>query len=248
MALDLNLTVRLIRCFKGWRNERLHNIWDAIAEYTQVLRVRWYSNPEAKLRHGQCLNRIWQEEREFDNRYVLITEADFLPQLKKGPEYWAGPEACVDGGADALLIPYAKRKVTRRMFEYNKLSGAWYMYFDKTKVPERLQFDTQPDPGCGILQQLYDAGNEITFTPGDDCYPRHYGISYPMGEHLFWTRHLHDDPAVRISGFPLGDIQLKHDEAVDKWISKSPREFRKILAHRFGKEILRAKDWKRKCT
>jgi hypothetical protein len=152
-----------------------------------------------------------------------------------------------EGGEAGLLVFYCKRLVTRRLVEYTDMSGAWFMFFDKEKVPEQLQFDTQPDPGCLIANQLLDRGILATLMHGDDCMPRHFGIDYPMGVHLFWTRHLHDDPKIRISGFPLGDIQKKHDKAVDTWVRKMPKEYKAILVKRFGKEILHAKDWAKKC-
>lgn len=229
------VAVRWIRCFEGPRHERLHDIWQAIAEFCPEVTIRVFANPRARLSHAECYQRMWQEEQEFDNRYVLFTEHDFLPNLRD-PDWYSHGRL---GGAVALACYYATRNPrSRRIVTHLDKAGAWYVLLDKGGTPHDLRFAGKPDPCNQLPQQIRGHGGAVLLESGDDCYPTHYGIRYPFGTHLFWARHLHDDPALRISGFGLKDIQHAHDHAVTRWIREQPPQFSELLEQRFGSKIL----------
>jgi hypothetical protein len=240
------VTIRIIRCFEGPRHERLEKIWDIIAEMLpDYLNFRVFANPGARLSHGECFNRMWMEEQEFDNKFVLFTEYDFLPYLTRERWWGVDEEGCLPTPHGSLCtamlgVTYCKRsESTRRIYNFPRMAGGWFVLLDKEQCPQELNFLGDPDP-CNQLPEQFDkCGLTCLTVPGKDCYPRHYGVQYPMGEHLFWSRHLHDDPKTRVSGFKLGDIQRKHDEAVDTWIRKRTSEsFISKLEERFGSDIL----------
>jgi hypothetical protein len=237
------LTIRLIRCFDGWRNERLHALWDGIAEYERAVRVKWFPNPDARLRHAQCFNEMWAAEQSCANRYVVFTEADWLPKLILPVDGWTaktflGPSDCMVG------CNYVTRDAgTKRLRHYQASAGGWFFCIDKRRAAPILDFEGDPDPGNEIPDQLEEYGCEGLFVDGEDCYPNHYGVEWPWGTHLFWTRHLHDDPARRISGFSMREVQVGHDRAVDEWLERQPDEYKQVLRHRFGPDIFLAASW-----
>lgn len=230
------VSVRLIRAFEGPRHDRLRDLWTAIAEYSApYVRVEWFPNQGALLSHGDAFQRIWIEENSREPQYVLMTEEDFLPRLTRGYRGWTGCSYFQRRkGAPAVLLPYHTRNPgTRKLILHPGLSAGWYIAIDKQTAPRRLRFPGKPDPGNQLLEQFRNCGLHPVMLAALDSYPEHYGIEYPVGWHLFWSRHLHDDPHRRVSGFLLGDVQKRHDRAVDRWIEEQPPRFREILQERF---------------
>lgn len=229
--------VHIIRVFEGPRHDRLRAIWDVISEFAaDRLRLRWFANPNGRLRHAECLNKIWADSRPNAPDRMVITEADFLPCLSY--DDWLlqrdldeDPEVALAG------VAYAKRKPgTRRFLNYMRNPGAWFMSFARSRCPAALDFDCPTDPAVELLDQLPDAS--AVLYPGHDAYPLHVGAEYVFGTHLFWSRHLHDDPRLRVSGYSLAEIQVKHDRAVDSWIKQQPQKFQNLLTDRLGSDIL----------
>ncbi len=234
-------TVRLIRAFDGPRHQRLRDIWTAIAEYIRdVAVVRWYSNTTGR-RHAECFDAMWQEEQEFDNRLVLFCEEDFLPDLDVGVENWSGLTTFKREEQAAVGVMYCTRSPkSYDMFQHADTPGGWFISIDKDTFPgpAHISFEGEPDPANQLRAHLRHFGRLISLVPGDDGYPHHYGVEYPYGTHLFWSRHYHDDPNLRISGFKLGDIQRKVDWRISQWILEQPQDFQKLLVERYGSSIL----------
>lgn len=227
------LTVRQIKIFDGPRHRRLRAVWDVIAEqYRDVLVLKRYDNMDERLRHGQAYNKMWVEERDEPNRYVLFTEEDFLPRF----EWLQTERPLLDdldvhiGECAGLGVLYSTRNPRSRRLKRSELSaGGWFVLLDKDRCPRDIDFDGRPDP-CNDLPEQFP----MLLMDGEDAFPLHYGINYPVGTHLFWARHLHDDPDAVVSGFSLGDIQLRHDLAVDDWIAEQSADFTELLIRRFG--------------
>lgn len=236
-----NLTIRLIRIFDGPRHQRLRNIWTAIAEYIQDdANVRWYVN-DKNLSHGQAYDAMWREEQEFDNRVVLFTEEDFLPDLAVGIENWTGITSFKREDQAAAGVMYCTRCTkSHGIFQQGDVAGGWFICIDKDLFPgpQHISFLGNPDPANQLRPHLKHFGKTIALVPGDDGHPYHYGVEYPYGTHLFWSRHYHDDPNIRVSGFRLGAIQKKVDWRISAWIAEQPADFQQLLVERFGSVIL----------
>jgi hypothetical protein len=236
-----NITIRLIRAFDGPRHQRLRRIWQAIAEYiAPEANVRWFVN-ERRLRHAECFDKMWHEEQEFDNRIVLFTEEDFLPDLAVGLFNWMGISTFKTDEQAAVATMYCTRcPKNRSVLQAGDKAGGWFICIDKDVFPgpAHISFEGAPDPANQLRPHLRHFGKTISLVPGSDGYPHHYGMEYPYGTHLFWSRHYHDDPNLRISGFKLGAIQAKVDWRITQWIHEQPSEFQELLVKRFGSDIL----------
>ena len=231
------VAVRLIRCFpdKG-PHARLYAIWDTLAEYLQdLLTVRWFANPSAGLRHGQCLNAIWQEEREFDNRYVVFTEHDFLPNLSANDLF-----ALKNFGNkfDAVCATYVTRGTNGMPKLFPSLGGGWWCALDKHSVPKILNFDNQPDPANEIPLQLHHRDCKVRMYRGR---ARGFFQDYPFGTHLFWSRHYLDNPETDLNcgGLTVGALVSQVDGEISRWLTASPKDFQAVFAKRIGKDELR---------
>jgi hypothetical protein len=239
--MSSDITIRLIRAFDGPRHQRLRDIWTAIAEYIAPhISVRWYAN-EKGLRHAQAFDVMWREEEEFNNQIVLFTEEDFLPDLTMGRRNWTGLSSFQDEKQAAAGVMYCTRSPkSREVLQYGDKAGGWFICIDKTKFPgpRHFSFEGTPDPANQLRPHLRDFGWTVSLLAGNDGYPHHFGMEYPYGTHLFWSRHYHDDPNIRVSGFKLGDIQWKVDWRIPQWIAEQPEEFQKLLVGRFGSGIL----------
>lgn len=236
-----NFAIRLIRAFDGPRHRRLRDIWTAIAEYVKEdAVVRWFANDKG-LRHAQCFDVMWREEQEFDNDAVLFTEEDFLPDLAIGIQNWSGISSFKRDDQAAAATMYCTRSTkSRDLFQHGDQAGGWYISINKFAFPgpAHISFEGEPDPANQLRQHLKKFGKTVSLVPGNDAYPHHYGVEYPYGTHLFWSRHYHDDPHLRICGFRLGDIQRKVDWRISQWILEQPQEFQTLLVERFGSGIL----------
>jgi len=219
-----NVNVNLIRIFEGPRHDRLRLLWDCYAELRRRrLRLFWY--PGAGRRHAQNLKLLWAEEMKRPERYAIITEHDFLPNFN-----FFTPTAVLGRASPVVAVRYVTRNPETLRLVKHDFPGAWYLLIDKEFLPEP-NFD-EGGPCNDPANLLATKGVEPIYLEPIDCYPRHYGVEYMSGSHLFWSRHLHDDPSKRIAGCCLGDIQAGHDRAVDEWIAESPASFRRILARR----------------
>lgn len=229
-----DLTIRLIRAFDGPRHERVRTIWQAIAEYAApVVNVRWFANTGGRLRHAQSYNRMWNEEVEFDNRFVLFTEEDFLPDLAMPLSIWTGLRGFVDKNQAAVACMYATRSEKNfEMLQDGNKPGAWFVCMDKREMPRVFNFEGNPDPCNDMPGHLFPYGKTIRCHKGLDPYPLHYGLEYQMGTHLFWSRHWHDPPNMRVGAFSLRDIQSKVDIRVASWIQEQPQDFKTLLGAR----------------
>jgi hypothetical protein len=225
------VTVRIARAFSGPRHSRLELIWDCVAEYLQdrmVLDVT--DNQVRKLSHAQIFQRMWEEEKDCPNRYVLFTEFDFLPDVDR-----ALPLALLnvasrykDSQYAAVGVQYATRHPeTRVLRRHDGLAGGWWILIDKERAPRELLFAGTPDPGNQLPDQM-----PMILERGEDSWPFHFGIDYPFGTHLFWSRHYHDDPNMEVAGVLLGEMQQRHDNAVAMWLAAQPTDFRKLYMSR----------------
>lgn len=222
------VTVRIARAFDGPRHRRLEAIWDTIAEYARDrIVLRWEPNTRDRVSHADIFNRMWRKDRRGPNRYVLLTESDFLPDLNG---HWLPLTELTYFDADALGVPYLTRNpstLTLRVYETRV--GGWWVLIDKSRAPASLDFDGDPDPCNQLGEQM-----KVRFArPTCDARPRHYGVRYPdLGDHLFWSRHYHDNPERTIAGVNLGDMQHRVDQAITAWIWRQPKRFTDLLRKR----------------
>lgn len=222
------VNINIIRIFEGPRHERLRTLWDTYAELRRRrIRLHWFPNP-LEMDHPTALKRLWEEEMKRPERYAIITEADFLPSFN-----FFTPTSVLNRTSPVIAARYVTRHPESRKLLKHEYPGAWYLLIDKGFLPNpNLDRGGPHNDPCNLLAASLPKGVEPIYIEPNDCYPHHYGVEYMTGIHLFWSRHLHDDPAARVAGYSLGDIQEKHDRAVDEWIAESPAAFRRILERR----------------
>lgn len=238
------VNVNIIRCFDGWRNERLHLIWDCVAEYmADKFRLCWFPNPGARLSHAQALNAIWSQELERSEPLAIIVEHDFLPNLST----W--PATTLLSVTPAMAPRYVTRHPESHELVHWPIPGMQGFFMaDKTQIGaldfSPLAAGDSPwittaakkhnDPGNSLdlyIKSTY--GFDFGYIPQTCCLPWHYGTRLgALGEHLYWARHLHDDPNMRISGMCLGDVQRLHDRTVAAWLETAPADFRDLYRKR----------------
>lgn len=223
--------VRLIRVFEGLRHDRLRLIWDVIAEYcSNSIRLKWFENSRGQLRHAECLNHMWRESLDGPANRVVFTEADFLPNLHSSD--WLLQEDLAEPDVAFSGVCYAKRAPgSRKVVNFKDVAGAWFLSFDLTRCPTDFDFDGPMDPATTLISQLKTSSTALLY-PGTDCYPEHHGLAYCFGIHAFWSRHLHDPPETRVSGYRVGELQKKHDNLVHSWIASQPLDFIELLMKR----------------
>lgn len=217
--------------FQGPRHDNLYKIWDIVDKSTDS-RVVPVNNLD-KANHFTMLERLWAQAWHEPERYVVITEHDFLPNL---PD-WEETAFELLGDYAALAPEYITRRaedweIQRAEYWGKSFSGAWFMLLDKEKCPRILDFTGGqeygvPDPANKLVDQV-----SIKLMPGEDVF--FPGIDYPVGRHLFWSRHYNDDPFVTegtdthvhkissrfINGFSLPAIQMGVDISIKHWLDK----------------------------
>lgn len=231
-AVDVVIT----RCFEGPRHERLYKIWEAIAEFcAPTIRFRTFKH-NGRLSHAQSFAHIYDVERQrTDTDYLLLTEADFLPNLRLRTLDWTNRVHIAEHQAVATF--YGTRDpVTKNVKFHRDKIGGWYILLCKPACPPRLDFHGTPDP-CNQLHKDI----RVRIREGKDGYPTHFGIDYDFGSHLFWSRHYNDHPLTCIGGFKLKEILEGVDKFVTTWIRRQPKAFRELLQQRFGHEILHSR-------
>ena len=223
----------ITKCFEGPRHTRLYNIWEAVAEFCSPhVRFRWFKH-NGHLSHAQSFAHTYDTERLVEDcDYLLLTEADFLPNLNLNTLDWTNRSHIGDHQAVATF--YATRDpVTRRGKFHRDKIGGWFVLLHKPTCPPRVNFQGYPDACNQLNKEL-----KVRVREGSDGFPAHYGLNYDFGTHLFWSRHYNDNPLISLGGFKLHDILDRHDLYVTAWIHKQPQRFREILLNRFGPQVL----------
>lgn len=246
-------TVKMVEYGHGPRHLRLRAIWDAIDRCTPEIELdtdgRKYGS------HQEAFETFWAEG--CSTRYMLLTEEDFLPDLETD---WLNQQL-LQKYVHLVACQYRMRDSLRSLAHPDGTVGGWYLSFDMAQFERPVMRGESALVTCGSRPLDFggrDCGNRLQeqvekvqlFDGSDGRFnhktsgvgtnpvvevPNHFGIEYPFGVHLFWSRHLHDDPRRRISGIELGDIQAAHDKRVDYWLATAPERF-----HRIYKEGTRA--------
>ena len=203
-----DVSINLINVFRGFRHDRLRASWNGWAyRHRDEFNLYWWKNP-GFFSHEESLRAMWDDELRRPERFTIITEADFLPGSAFNLSHLCTPERPI------VAAEYCKRNPETLDLIHFDCPAPWYLLIDKHHAPA-LTFDSAP-PGNDPANALC-ARERIWFLPQKDTLPRHYGTSMASGEHLFWSRHLHDGPELVIAGVKLGDMQKAHDRAVKVW-------------------------------
>lgn len=212
----------MIDVFEGPRHDKLRRLWRAFARYRGFPLVM-VPNP-AQIRHDVFLSEVWRHLRRTpkQHRFLIITEADFLPDYVHFPLR-----------DTAAAVEHAQRAPSGAI-KFTGMPGAWYMVFDRTVINGSVDFRAPAspyhDPGNDLERFLLSTyGTPLVLIPQQDCWPTNWGLRFSAGTHLFWSRHLHDDPSMVVCGFSLGDIQRAHDAAVQAWLDGAPAELKEIV-------------------
>jgi len=197
--LPLNERIRIVmtRVFEGPLHQRLYDIWADWADNHREVEVVWQSNDGSKC-HQEMLEEIWDDHAEHCD-VLVMTEHDFIPddllvntlraRLRKSP---------------AVLVQYATRNPQDLALIRHDCAGGWLMAFRPAR------FDTRPDfggtdPGNRLIEEVYKiAGAAPTVIYGRND---RLGLKYGgMGTHLFWSRHINDNPNSYVAGFSVKEI------------------------------------------
>ena len=227
------LLVTKIRAFEGPIHDDLDRIWDAYAEYYQDYMVlRTFANP-ARWRHSRMLQHIWDTcQAESDNRYLIITESDFLP----GPCFLTMPDELSAKYPVATSAYVTRDPFSKVMTVHEEVTGPWYMIFDRKFITGHVPFRDEGgfnDPANLVhlhIKELY--GKEsLVLMPKDGVRrtPSYYGTRHETGDHLFWSRHYNDLPETVVAGFEVGDIVARTKKRVRAWVSEQPKGYCRIL-------------------
>ncbi len=225
------INVNIARVFEGPRHDRLHILHEVLAE-AQAARyfLCWWRNPGG-LNHATALQQMWEAELRRPERYAVFTEHDFLPN----PERWLDLNL-LDAEHPVVSCRYVTRNpVTRKLVRTDSV-GPWYTLVDKDVV-QNIHWEAwgdTGDPANGMrhyLEQEYPGRSVRVLEPVDD-YPTSYGVHYQTGMHLFWSRHYHDPPHIRVAGVCLGDVQIKVDQAVTGWLDVASDPIKALAAKR----------------
>lgn len=211
------ISINLIRAFEGPRHKKLERVWQYAANFHfPDARLHILDNPGGRDSHAHCLNRIWDQERRRPERYAVLSEFDFLPD----PDNFLDLDQ-VNEEYPVAAVEYVTRDPYTRKLLGHGFPGAWYILVDKQACPD-LDFTAGGpfnDPAnelAAFVRQKYNKAVRLLF--GVDQYPRHYGVRYPQGTHLFFSRHYNDHPSTTVAGFCLWDILKKVDDEVDRFI------------------------------
>jgi hypothetical protein len=202
------INVLLIRAFSGPRHARCEAVWQKFAAAHSEINLRIYNNA-AGTPHGECLQKMWDQELARDEDRCVITEFDFLPD--EGLAHWPWTELSLREPVQAA--EYVTRDpATLKLLDHGQ-PAPWFVRVSKPLLAHPKQLLLLPggyfnDP-CGLLVQSL-RGQQVKLLPQRDHWP---GCETPgVGVHLMWSRHYNDPPELRPAGFNLGEIQA----AVDK--------------------------------
>lgn len=198
-----NLRIRVLRVpsWDGPRNSRCYELWER-----NHWPFEWLYNDSGS--HAQGYVQAWIEERSRPERYLLLTEADFLPDVNFKAKYI--PEL-LQGHAICAPKYHTRNPVDNSMIVEHDRAGGWFVLLDKALISGLPKFHSQPDP-CNDLPQYHDC----RLLDPADAYPEHFGAKYGPGVHLFWSRH-YDGPELTAAGFDLTKVRAGVDRALDDY-------------------------------
>jgi hypothetical protein len=180
-----DVAVFYARAYEGVLHSRCYAAWDRVAAETPRATIIPVRNPDERS-HYDMLELMWEMGVRRPERYLLLTEADFLPDLTVD---WL--QTAIDlMGPDALLGP---RHVewTGDSWEPRQEDpsiGASFMLFDTHRLREGYtpEFrNEKEDPGTTLHEQF--TTTRVLGTPD------HFSMKYPFGCHLFWSRIYNDE-------------------------------------------------------
>lgn len=225
------INVNLVRWLEGPRHARLHLLHEVVAEaLPDAMRLCWFRHTGG-IGHARALQLMWEAELQRPERYAVFTEHDFLPNLGR----WLDTRMLDDEHPVVSCRYVTRNPVTRKLDRFDTI-GPWYTLVDKAAV-QRLHWEEwgqHNDPANGMkhfLEQEYPGRSVRILEPVDDM-PASYGVQYPTGTHLFWSRHYHDPPHIRVAGVCLGDMQAKVDQAVTHWLDRAHAAVQRVAAKR----------------
>ncbi|MEE8386739.1 MAG: hypothetical protein V3S01_12565 [Dehalococcoidia bacterium] len=169
-----------------------YDVWADVAARTPRAKIAAVPNPD-EASHYVMLDRMWDLAIADGARYIILTEADFLPDLT------------VDWIQAAIDLLGDKAALTPRHVEWMGTSwepvqadsgcGASFQLYDTTRLPEGFR----PPWVHGTEDPISTLHLEI---PTERVYGRdvHFSMRYAFGCHLFWSRVYNKAPFVESGG------------------------------------------------
>lgn len=198
-----------VRAFEGPLHERCYRLWKMYAAQAgEGVRVIEVPNPHG-WRHAECFNKIFHFARYQPARVVILTEADFLPT----PDFAKRIEERLT--KEAYGVEYATRDPQTLDPIFHGMPGGWMCALDSDACAEKtIDFEggggAFNDPGNQLAEQL---DIDIERGRGDDG----YGLIYPYGTHMFWSRHYNDPPGTRVVCFDIDDVKDYVEETIETY-------------------------------
>jgi len=198
-------TINFTRIFEGPLHDRCYAIWEDFSEHTG-LEVIQHDNYDG-LEHWEMLALMWERMRaRQDVDRVIITEHDFLPT----PDLAERAQEA-RGGAAALGVEYAPQQWKTLGRRWQGIPGGWFLEIDRTRFSGPLDFRGEGlwnDPGNKLHHQL-----NLMLAPGQID---EYGLKYPWGTHLFWSRHI-EEKGRNVQGFEINKIREYWEKRLTEW-------------------------------
>lgn len=190
------------RVFEGTLHQRLYDIWSGWAARHPEVDVIEQLNDTGK-GHREMIEEIWDDHAaHYDT--LVITEHDFIPDEEMLTEL-----QFVLNRYPALLPQYCTRNPQTMELLRHPYPGAWFMAFRTGDFKERPDFGSDKphnDPGNNLQESVFNlTGRRPHINRGVDD---GMGLHYPrLGTHLFWSRHIQDNPNSYVAGFSVREMQ-----------------------------------------
>lgn len=202
------MDIYFTRAFEGMRHERCYRIWKMFAA-AAGLGVRVVEvPPQPGLRHAEIFTKIWHFARYQPAEVVVLTEADFLPT----PDF--AKRVDEDLKKEALGVEYITRDPQTLDAIRHTMPGGWLVALDNAACAEKaIDFD-------GGGSKFNDPGNDLHNQLDMDIWRgrnHEFGLMYPAGEHMFWSRHYNEPAGTIINGFSMDAVKQYVDETLDEY-------------------------------
>lgn len=188
--------IGLIDAFEDPISNKLRDFWLLWAR-TAGVSLMIFNNTLRKLSHAAAAGELLRDMTEAGHRKKILTEFDFLPRCPPPTR-----ATCLDRIKAAEYV--TRDPVSMRLLRHG-VPGAWFLEWDGayTTLIDIRAGGCFNDP-ANLLAE--DFPGRVDLIQGHDNFPADYGVTYPFGTHLFFSRHYGDPPETKIAGFDLEPI------------------------------------------
>ena len=201
--MNKDTIVLYTRAYEGPIHQLCYNAWRKVSQHPPTAaRARVVEVPnKAGLDHYQMLASMWEAARASGERYVILTEADFLPDLTMD---WIQAAIHEMGECVALTPRHCEWMGTSwEPIQTGTGCGASFILFDTSQLPVDFTPEWRHenhDPGVMLNRQIH-----VARVTGQDV---HFSMRYAFGTHLFWSRVYNEEPFL----YEDGKLKLQYHQ------------------------------------